>query len=110
MRSRYDYMRFSVVEDIDGDQYPDPLTIDYYSAILKEGTIPDSYKLSRSDLKKLWVKYHKEVGLGETDLTEMDDVLYSMNGIEHVGILEPEDNIFLYNTDNVSQFKFKDLR
>lgn len=105
MRSRYDFMRFSVVEDIDGDQYPDPLTIDYHTAIISSSLVPSSYKLSRQDLRKLWAKYYKV-----TDSVEMDDVLYSMNGIEHVGILEPGDNIFLYNTDFVSQVKFKDLR
>lgn len=104
MKSRYDYMRASVIEDIDGQQYPDPLTINYQAAIDKYNAVPTSYKLNYTDLKKLWVAYYKQ-----TNKVEEDDILYSINGIEHVGLLEPEDTIYLYDTEEVEQFKFKDL-
>lgn len=104
MRSRYDYMRASKVEDTDGDQYPDPLTINYQAAIDAQVTIPDTYTLTTPDLKKLWVMYYKQTGR-----VEMDDVLYSINGIEHVGVLEPGDSIYLYDPDEVTQFTFSDL-
>lgn len=104
MVSRYDYMRTSNVEDIDGEQYPDPLTIDYQSVVEHTTGVPRSFTLSLPDLKKLWVKHYKE-----TNRTEMDDVLYSVNGIEHVGVLEPEDTITLYDVYDVRQFAFKDL-
>ena len=97
-------MRQSVVEDIDGDQYPDPLTINYQRAIDKTTGYPDGFKLTRVDLKKLWVKLYKETGQ-----TELDDVLLSVNGIEHQGVLEPEDVIYNYNIDAVRQFEFVDL-
>lgn len=104
MKSRYDYMRASTVEDIDGQQYPDPLTINYQVAIDKYGTLPGIHELSLTDLKKLWVTYYKA-----TDELEMDDVLYSINGIEHVGLLEPGDQIYLYDPNLVEKFSFKDL-
>lgn len=104
MKSRYDYMRASKVEDIDGEQYPDPLTINYQAAIDAQHAFPNTHQLTVPDLKKLWVMYYKQ-----TDRVEMDDVLYSINGIEHVGVLEPGDTIYLYNPDDVEQFKFSDL-
>lgn len=104
MKSRYDYMRASKVEDIDGTQYPDPLTINYQAAIDDYGAVPNSYQLSYTDLKKLWVAYYKQTGK-----VDEDDILYSINGIEHVGLLEPEDEIYLYDPEKVQQFSFKDL-
>lgn len=104
MRSRYDYMKSSTVEDVDGMQFPDPLTINYQAAIDNFNAIPDSYTLSAVDLKKLWVAYYKQTGK-----TEEDDILYSINGIEHVGLLEPEDRIYLYDPERVEQFNFKNL-
>lgn len=104
MKSRYDYMRASVVEDIDGNQFPDPLTVDYQSVIRKSHYLPGTMTLSRVDLKKFWVKYYKE-----TNLQELDDVLLSVNGVEHFGVLEPGDSLYLFNTEDVEQFKFKDL-
>lgn len=97
-------MRASTVEDIDGQQFPDPLTIDYQAAIDSYGVLPSSHELSLTDLKKLWVTYYRL-----TDELDMDDVLYSINGIEHVGLLEPGDQIYLYDPNLVKKFSFKDL-
>lgn len=104
MKSRYDYMRSSVVEDTDGQQFPDPLTINYQTVIDNEGSMPETHKLNFTDLKKLWLMYYKQ-----TESTEMDDVLYSVNGIEHVGLLEPGDVIYMYDTNNIKQYDFKNL-
>ena len=104
MKSRYDFMRPSNVEDIDGKQFPDPLTINYQSIIDGAPMLPDAIQIRRPDLKRLWVRYYKE-----TDRTDMDDVIYSANGIEHVGVLEPEDTIYLFNLSRLKQFGFKDL-
>lgn len=104
MKSRYDYMRPSTVEDIDGQQFPDPLTINYQAAIDNYGIIPSIYEFSLTDLKKLWVTYYKETGR-----LDLDDVLYSINGIEHVGLLEPGDQLYLYEPELVEKFGFKDL-
>lgn len=104
MKSRYDYMRPSIVEDEDGQQFPDPLTINYQAAIDKYNAMPQAYTLSQLDLKKLWVKYYRET----TKLDE-DDILYSINGIEHVGLLEPGDSIYVFNPEDVEQFNFKNL-
>lgn len=104
MQSRYDYMRDSLVQDIDGENFPDPLTVDYQSVIDQTSQIPSSYTLTRPNLKKLWKVYYENTGL-----TEMDDVVYTLNGIEHVGMLEPGDQIYLFDTNKLSQFSFKNL-
>lgn len=104
MKSRYDYMRPSIVEDIDGQQYPDPLSINYQIAIDKYETIPSAHNFTNMDLKKMWVTYFQATGK-----LEMDDVLFSINGIEHVGVLEPGDSLYLYDPELVEQFRFKNL-
>lgn len=98
-------MRSSVVEDIDGDQFPDPLTINYQSAIEEYELLPSIHKITLMDIRKLWLMYYKE-----TDKVEMDDVLYSINGVEHVGELEPDDLLYMYDPELVKPFSFKDLR
>lgn len=104
MQSRYDYMRASVVEDIDGQQFPDPLTINYQASIDKYAGLPKVHEVSYLDLKKLWLMYYKETGK-----LEMDDILYSINGVEHVGLLEPGDMLYMYDPEDVEQYTFKDL-
>lgn len=104
MQSRYDYMRASVVEDIDGQQFPDPLTINYQASIDKHAGLPKVHEVSYLDLKKLWLMYYKETGK-----LEMDDILYSINGVEHIGLLEPGDMLYMYDPEDVEQYTFKDL-
>lgn len=104
MHSRYDLMRASSVEDIDGVQFPDPLTVDYNSFLENERVLPQTYTFTRPDLKKLWKKYYEN-----TNKTEDDDILYNLNGIEHVGLIEPEDFIYIFDTSKVKQYTFKDL-
>lgn len=104
MKSRYDYMRASPVTDIDGEQFPDPLTINYEGILEKEVSIPAAYTLSVVNLRKLWWKYYTESGR-----EDLDDVQYDLNMIEHVGELEPGDQILLFDLSGVEEYKFKDL-
>lgn len=104
MRSRYDYMRPGVNTDVDGDQFPDPLTISYEDALEGNKKVPDSYRLNVVNLRKLWWKYYEATGQ-----VDGDDILYNLNNIEHVGELEPEDQILLFDTTKVKQYDFKDL-
>lgn len=97
-------MRSSVVEDIDGEQFPDPLTIDYQGVVDRTLSLPSSYSLKLNDLKRLPNKFYEETGE-----VYGDDILYSVNGIEHVGVLEPEDSVILYNFKSVKSFDFVDL-
>lgn len=104
MLSRYDYMRESKVVDIDGEKFPDPLTIDYTGPTKNLSRLPGVITLDTQNIKKLWLAFYKA-----TEELAGDDILYSVNGIEHIGLLEPEDTIRLYDTSLVSQFTFKDL-
>ncbi len=97
-------MKPSFTEDIDGNQYPDPLTINYQGVIDNCSSYPPGFTLTAVDLKRLWVRYYKETGK-----TEMDDVLYSVNGIEHVGVLEPGDVIYKYPVNTIQPFNFVNL-
>ena len=97
-------MKPSVIADIDNELFPDPLTIDYSRVIATADRLPTSYTLNVYDLKKLWVKYYKQ-----TNSTEQDDIIYTVNGIPHVGLLEPEDNIYLFNANAVDFYKFNSL-
>lgn len=104
MNSRYDYMRPSDVMDIDGEFFPDPLTINYQRVLNTTDELPISYALNLYDLKKLWLSYYKQ-----TSSVDMDDILYTVNGIPHVGLLEPEDSIYRFNTNAVDFYSFKSL-
>lgn len=52
MKSRYDYMRESPVKDIDGENFPDPLTVDYQAVVDQTLSLPATMTLSRVDLKR----------------------------------------------------------
>lgn len=97
-------MRTSAVEDIDGDHFPDPLTVNYKAVLEKMTKLPNTYEFNRYELKKLWKKYYEQ-----TEKTEDDDILYNLNGIEHVGQLEPEDFVYIFDTSLVKQYTFKNL-
>lgn len=91
--------------DTDGIVFPDPLSIDYNSVIENTSSIPNSYKLSYPDTRKLWVAYYKN-----TSEVEMDDVQYTLNNIEHVGLLEPEDEILIFDTSLLQSQTFYNLK
>lgn len=104
MKSRYDYMWAGNSVDTDGEVFPDPLSIDYSPVFDDLKTVPEAYTLTQPDLKKLWWALYKA-----TEQTEGDDILLNLNGIDHVGLLEPEDQIILFPTDNVRPFDFCNL-
>ena len=54
MKSRYDYMRESPVKDIDGENFPDPLTVDYQAVVDQTLSLPATMTLSRVYLKRFW--------------------------------------------------------
>lgn len=107
MESRYDYMWESNTRDEegDGDFWPDPLSIDYDPPLEKIKTLPNGYELTYSDMKKLWLAYYKATGY-----TERDDILYQVNDIPNIGMLEPGDVIYMFNTYLVSQYSFANLK
>jgi hypothetical protein len=87
MKSRYDYMTPSVVQDDDTDFYPDILSLNYDQGTLTK--IPTLHKLTVGDLNKFW--YYMWTKYGQTD---MDDVLLNINGFPYIGILQPGDELY----------------
>lgn len=105
LTSRYDYMWEGNTTDVDGEAWPDPLSIDYNSVLDNTKSIPSGYTLTYPDTRKLWVAYYKATGK-----TELDDVQYTLNGIEHVGLLEPGDEILLFDTKLLKAQSFHNLK
>ena len=107
MESRYSYMWEANTKDDDGDGdfWPDPLSIDYDPPLDATKTLPEGYTLKNSDMKKLWLAYYRA-----TSATERDDIMYQINDIPNVGMLEPGDVIYLFNTREVAQYTFANLK
>ena len=87
MQSRYDYFNESKVLDIDGQTWPDPLSIDYNTGKLSK--IPTHYKITIRDLQRFWVCMHEQYGR-----TDLDDLWLNINGIPYLMTLQPNDVIF----------------
>jgi hypothetical protein len=86
MRSRYDFMEDSIVLDIDGICYPDPL-MDYNSG--KISRIPTIYSITEQDLRKFWTCMWEQYGLNHSD-----DLWLNINGIPFITSLRPGDTIY----------------
>lgn len=107
MESRYDYMWEANTRDDegDGDFWPDPLSINYDGPMEGIKTLPDGFEITEPGLKKLWLTYYKATGL-----TERDDILYQVNDIPNVGMLEPGDTVYMFNTNLASRYSFTNLK
>ena len=54
MANRYDFMKQALIaKDVDGEPWPDPLTINYSNVRLSQ--IPTSYKIAAGDIAKFWL-------------------------------------------------------
>lgn len=94
MKSRYDFMEDSKVCDIDGVNYPDPLSLNYSDYAITE--IPTLFQTTAADISKFWTRmYH------DYKITELDDVLLDMNGIGYVGMLEPGSILYRFDIKDI---------
>lgn len=98
MKSRYDYMKESSVFDIDGEPFPDPLSVAYNNISLTK--LPSKKMVSSVDISKFWLFMYRNYGLQEED-----DILLGLNGIPYVGMLEPGDEIFLVDAVDLENFQ-----
>lgn len=102
MSNRYDYMKESVVTDIDMETFPDPLTVRYNNTKLTK--IPAEHAVQIGDITKFWYSMTKQYGS-----PDMDDVLLSLNGIKYIGDLKPGDIIYYLNSDDLTNFNNQPL-
>lgn len=106
MKSRYDYMwEGNSRDEVDNEFYPDPLSIDYDSALEGNPKLPEAVEVNYSDIKRLWVFFYKNFGK-----TETDDIIYQLNDIPHVGMLEPGDAIYKFDISKLRSYKFFNLK
>ena len=99
MYSRYDLMKPAdySYDSEDGEQYPDPLSINYAKASFTE--IPVGLEVSMANINKFWL-YMKE----NYNLTDHDDLLLNLNGIPYIGLLEPGDTIYNIVKKDLEEF------
>jgi len=100
MLSRYDYLDDGAVLDIDGQVYPDPLTINYNEGVLSK--LPTEYRITERDLAKWWIVMWEQY-----QMNEMDDILLNINGIRYVMDLKPNDVIYKVIPEDLSGFLTK---
>lgn len=97
--NRYNKMNPSkVIDEEDGEQYPDPLTITYSNSITK---LPTEHTVTSADIAKFWWYYYQKYGD-----TEGDDVLLGRNGIPYIGMLKPGDKLYELESDDLFNIEF----
>lgn len=96
MESRYDFMKESEVQDIDGDLYPDVLSVDYSKVEFKE--LPPVVTITSADINRFWYFMYKNYGISYND-----DLLLNLNGIPYVGMLEPNDKLVMISLNDLKR-------
>jgi len=79
-------MEESLVLDIDGQKWPDPL-LNYNIGTLS--SLPTEYRITSRDLERFWVCMFEQYGI-----TEQDDLWLNINGIKYLMDLKPGDTIY----------------
>ena len=84
MDSRYQYMKASAVRDVNQNNFPDPLSLNYNGISLSKK--PEILYVEESDIRYLWMVSNKIYGA-----PELEDVALSLNGYSHKNFLEEGD-------------------
>lgn len=82
-------MKPSKVLDIDGQAFPDPLSIKYGDFSLSK--VPTASEVNMAAIQKFWKFMFDRYGI-----TYYDDLLLSQNGVDYLGNLEPGDVLYMY--------------
>jgi hypothetical protein len=98
--SRYDTCNSSYVEDIDGEKWPDPLSLVYNKDITE---VPTTHKVTTADIAKFWLCYQR---LGRND--DYDDILLSRNQIPYIGLLRPGDSLYVFGGADFLNVSYND--
>ena len=97
MNSRYNFMSPSKVTDIDSEQFPDPLCVQYNNLYPTYELV--SHQITSTDLEKFFNMMQREYGK-----QEFDDMLLSYNGVPYIGYLEPGNEIYLLKFEDLSNY------
>jgi hypothetical protein len=98
--TRYDMMHQSKVRDIDGDFFPDPLSITFDKPIKQ---LPTAKQIGGADISKFWMTYYEQY-----EETDGDDLLLSRNQIPYIGKLKPGDIIYFFQKDDLADVVFEE--
>lgn len=90
-------MDASSVQDIDKEQYPDPLSIQYNRFYPTYNVL--SQELSSADIAKFFNFMQRRYGI-----QELDDILLSYNGVPYIGMLEPGNALYLLDIEDLTKF------
>ena len=91
--SRYDYMmEGSVLDPIDNQVYPDPLSINYNNLSLSEP--PIRYEVTEIFIQKPYLFTNRLYGI-----SSMDDIILTLNNIPHISELDKQ----ISNDDNLTK-------
>ena len=94
MDSRYQYMKASPVRDINQNNFPDPLSLNYNSISLSKK--PEILYVEESDIRYLWMVSNKIYGA-----SELEDVALSLNGYSHKNFLEEGDPVIFPDKEDI---------
>ena len=94
MDSRYQYMKASPVRDINQNNFPDPLSLNYNSISLSKK--PEILYVGESDIRYLWMVSNKIYGE-----PELEDVALSLNGYSHKNFLEEGDPVIFPDKEDI---------
>lgn len=96
MVSRYDTMNESVVVDVDGICYPDPL-VDYTKG--KLSSIPSLYTITDNDLRNFWICMWENYQMNHSD-----DYWLNINGVPYLMDLKPGDQIYKITPSDLKNY------
>ena len=98
MKSRYDYMESSKIQDPeDNDFYADVLSLSYDRGVLTQ--IPTVHLITAPDLAKFWKLMYDRYGM-----CEMDDVLLNINGFPYLGMLKPGSELYFVKDSDLTDY------
>ena len=94
MDSRYQYMKASPVRDINQNNFPDPLSLNYNNIFLSKK--PEIIYVEEGDIKYLWMVSNRIYGA-----PELEDVALSLNGYSHKNFLEERDPVIFPGKEDI---------
>ena len=94
MDSRYQYMKASAVRDVNQNNFPDPLSLNYNSISLSKK--PEILYVEESDIRDLWMVSNKIYGE-----REVEDVALFISGYSHKNFLEEGDPVIFPDKEDI---------
>lgn len=105
MKSRYNYMTESDYgfDSVIDDSYPDPLSLNYLKFNVQSGIPPMVKAIDLSNIQRFW-----KLPIEVYGKAELDDIVLTLNGIEHKNFLEVGDKILFPSEQDIDSSFRKD--